>query len=502
MPIQTTSIMEENNPNERDGNKRPKHFAAMTADDDIFALGDAASQLGDLDDLFSGIGVNLNELIGQGNVTQQTVNLNGPNANVVDDTMQIFNISKTDPTGKTTKARVIRGPVKCTKRIVKISRETPEGPEVIAELEAPPDGDVNELVKDYISGNKRNTGVYDNYDADKEEPSDTALTTQVLSVNKDEHGQEYIEPENENIPSQKKHSPFHQPAKRYPEQEPLLEDQEGQQSGGGSIKYKPSPRHLPNNLNNDTRRTSVMPSDDGNHQRSNSIIAWGDRRDSLPPPSPRKKHGSFDDDAIKVYKPGMIQEQDQSEVTHGYECDLCCVTIDCRPCLPCLAPARPTNTRRKKRNKKNKGGMTCSEILQDKNSLPGVKSLVANYAKMLFHDREQFVETMFRAVKLNQLDVLKILCKIVHKSGMKVSDTSLREPESSATILHVALLYNHAHMVDFLLESRDPDLLLARYETAEYRNQTGLHVAVANGDAEVVEKLLLALVPGERQVYI
>lgn len=134
--------------------------------------------------------------------------------------------------------------------------------------------------------------------------------------------------------------------------------------------------------------------------------------------------------------------------------------------------------------------------------LPDLQALVANYAKMLYQERTQFVDTMFRAVKLNKVDVLKILCKIVQKSDFALSSYDFREPESSATILHVALLYNHAEIIDFLLSLNDPDLILAKYETDEYRNQTGLHVAVANGDEKVIEKLLLALQGQERQVLL
>ena len=83
----------------------------------------------------------------------------------------------------------------------------------------------------------------------------------------------------------------------------------------------------------------------------------------------------------------------------------------------------------------------------------------------------------------------------IQKSGLKLGQRDFREPESSATILHVALLYNHADIVNFLIGLGDRDLLLARYETAEYRNQTCLHVAVANGNDAVVESLILALDP-------
>ena len=101
-----------------------------------------------------------------------------------------------------------------------------------------------------------------------------------------------------------------------------------------------------------------------------------------------------------------------------------------------------------------------------------------------------------------QVDVTRILCKIVSRSGLKLSGPDLREPESSATILHVALLYNHADIIDFLVGLRDQDLILAKYETGEYLNQTALHVAVANGDPSQIEKLVLALDTPERLAFV
>jgi len=62
---------------------------------------------------------------------------------------------------------------------------------------------------------------------------------------------------------------------------------------------------------------------------------------------------------------------------------------------------------------KGKSCMTSLGVSDDESSMPNPHSLVANYARMLFEDRSRFVETLFRAVKLNKLDVTKILCKIV-----------------------------------------------------------------------------------------
>jgi len=61
---------------------------------------------------------------------------------------------------------------------------------------------------------------------------------------------------------------------------------------------------------------------------------------------------------------------------------------------------------------KGKSCMTSLGVSDDDSSMPNPHSLVANYARMLADDRPRFVETLFRAVKLNKLDVTKILCKI------------------------------------------------------------------------------------------
>jgi hypothetical protein len=64
---------------------------------------------------------------------------------------------------------------------------------------------------------------------------------------------------------------------------------------------------------------------------------------------------------------------------------------------------------------RGKSRMTSSELSDDdeRSLLPKPHSIVANYARMLCENRPLFVETLFRAVKLNKLDVTKVLCKIV-----------------------------------------------------------------------------------------
>ena len=460
----------------------------VQGDDDIFALGDAASELGelgDLDDLFSGMGVGLNDLIHGG--TGQVVAGQPGNG---DATTKVYSFSKTDSNGKVTKGRVVQGPVKCVKRIVKISRETPNGPEVIAEIETEPDTDISKLVNNFKQRAKRNTGSYDNFDLEKGDTNEAELKTQVVAVTAGEDGEEqYIEESSVDD----HHKPHLKQGFRYPEQEPLLED-----VGSGAEGTPRIPQHETNQVPN--RNQSLVPGVDfiydPNKPRSDSINSNHiyNRKDSILPPHQQDSYeASYE----------KHEEGDECTGTRRYECDICCLTIDCTPCIPCLAPTRSPQRKKWKTNHHNKkGGMTSSEVTKDSNALPGVKSLVANFAKMLFQDREHFIETMFRAVKLNKLDVVRILCKIVQKANLKLSHDSLREPESSATILHVALLYNHTDIVDFLLLLKEPDLILAKYETSQYHNQTGLHVAVANGDITVVEKLLLALQVSERQILI
>ena len=89
--------------------------------------------------------------------------------------------------------------------------------------------------------------------------------------------------------------------------------------------------------------------------------------------------------------------------------------------------------------------------------------------------------------------MVKILVQLVTRKNIKLSSEAMREPESSATVLHVALLYNHEDIVEYLVGLGDRDLILAVYNNAEYKNQTALHVAVANGNHRLVQLLLSGL---------
>ena len=157
-----------------------------------------------------------------------------------------------------------------------------------------------------------------------------------------------------------------------------------------------------------------------------------------------------------------------------------------------------------KGHEKGKAGMTASEVLVpgEEKKLPAVQLMVMNFSRMLDVNLEQFVETLFRAVKLNGVDVVKILCQLVMRKGLKLSSEELREPESSATVLHVALLCNHEHLAEYLINISDKDLIMSVYTNPEYRKQTALHVAVANGNQKLVKRLLSSLGRHDKRALI
>ncbi|ELU16973.1 hypothetical protein CAPTEDRAFT_226671 [Capitella teleta] len=148
-----------------------------------------------------------------------------------------------------------------------------------------------------------------------------------------------------------------------------------------------------------------------------------------------------------------------------------------------------------------KQGMTASEVAApgDEAKLPAIQMMIMNYNRMLEENMEEFRETLFRAVKLNGVDVVKILLRLVQRKKISLASESMREPESSATILHVALLLNLEAMVKYLIQFGDKDLIMATYTKDDYHNQTTLHVAVANGNLNIIELLLTSLNREERK---
>ena len=449
-------------------------------DNDIFALGDAASKLDNLDDLFGGFGVNINDVL-HGEAPDQlkvdTYTIPPPNAAPSEQTegseknkVQVSTISQTLPDGRKVHTRVIKGPVRCTKRVMKIMKETPNGPELLATVEVPPGGDVNSILESIpqalIGGDRGPVKILDG-DYDNIPLRETPGSPHLVLRSPDKESK----PPEDSFAAAAPRSTIQSPKKKV-----QINDLQPIEESEDIKSYKKS--SFKNRRMSLKRKLSVSVQDLSPIRRL----------------SPSKSHSLPEEEAIQLYEP-----PDESTDNEFYAEE----KSDCFSCLPCkkLRAARKHMIKPKIENLKGKSGMTASDI-SDNRELPGLQALVANYARMLHEDKAQFVETLFRAVKLNKLDVTRILCKITQKSGFQLSSNELREPESSATILHVALLYNHDEIIDFLLEQHDSNLILAKYETVEYHNQTGLHVAVANGNPKIVEKLLLALDDIDRQILI
>jgi len=95
---------------------------------------------------------------------------------------------------------------------------------------------------------------------------------------------------------------------------------------------------------------------------------------------------------------------------------------------PCCAAftRRHRHLRRQQRRRKHFGdgtkrthGMMASDVNAEEKVLPGLKALVANYARMLYDERAQFVETLFRAVKLNKVDGVRSSFALSQSMGVK-----------------------------------------------------------------------------------
>ncbi|ELU10676.1 hypothetical protein CAPTEDRAFT_220668 [Capitella teleta] len=148
-----------------------------------------------------------------------------------------------------------------------------------------------------------------------------------------------------------------------------------------------------------------------------------------------------------------------------------------------------------------KAGMAASEVdvPGEEAQMPEMKRMIYNYNRMLEDDPDEFRDVLFRAVKLNGVEVVKLLCRLAARKGVKLGSLEMREPASSATVLHVALLYNNEAIAEHLIRMGDTDLLLATYTRKEYENQTALHLAVANGNLKLVDILLRGVSKSEKR---
>jgi len=129
----------------------------------------------------------------------------------------------------------------------------------------------------------------------------------------------------------------------------------------------------------------------------------------------RKRFASVTEDDIHSYllhHTGVIDSESEHdyETESEYDSDVHSLCWSCARVIRNKSKAVPKSLIK---FGKGKSCMTSLGVSDDDSSMPNPHSLVANYARMLVEDRPRFVETIFRAVKLNKLDVTKILCKII-----------------------------------------------------------------------------------------
>ncbi|KAK2140568.1 hypothetical protein LSH36_1309g00011 [Paralvinella palmiformis] len=502
------------------------HDPENDRDANIFALGDAAANLDeDIDDLFAGFGIDLRDIVKDGStrtVTKKTLQVPDNAESAKQKTVEISTISRQLDDGRRVHTKIIRGPVKCTKKLIKISRETPHGLEILSELEVPGEADVNSVLATELP---KSLGLsigsvdadYDNLDPEygtsfkdkspfqeddwvgTEEDLERARRLGTFPLTKADGSQDL----SANEQSDYRQTPPRVQFRAKNEQSAELADDRSRREESPLISITDTSEsenwinQARSNENNQTLDGTPSSRQNGDLQTSSRRFSrkksrMSKRRASQNESLRRKSLAQLaDEEAIQLYQPPETEDEESE-------------SDDSRRCLVCTGRSRKKNQLKNKNadTQKKGGAMTALHPDKEISSLPGIKQLVANYAKMLYEDRPQFVDTMFRAVKLNNVDVSRILCKIVLKSRLKLSQFDLREPESSATILHVALLYNYESIVRMLLSLNDKDLIVAKYESYEYRNQTGLHLAVANENPGLIASILTSLEVQDRVALI
>lgn len=517
-------------------------------DDSIFELGEAAQLLENLDDVLTGFGADLQTALQQ---QQQVTDFNNssfePNfykpqrrPSLLTDKIRFFfprrkgdeeaagnletggseggvqvsTLQKQNTAdGKIILLRIVQGPIRGSRRMVRVTKETVAGQEFVTEFEAEADCDVREAIdktpfsvlqsmRSGLLQRRDSAEYYDNLKptfCDKETAFFEKEERERLlgKINCEERGDDDDGDEDE------------AGGKRRGSGVPLLSNgginaaaitmenlrQQSSTESDDIPTQLPLPSQPKLRLNKRVSFSRIAPPSCKDEESPKVYDQEGKVASKSLIPL-RKRFESVTEDDIRPYllysEPEQESDDEDEAHRHRRHHSLCWA---CAKLIKIKSKAMPTKLIHLS---KAKSCLTSSEISEDDDGLPAPQAVLANYARMLVENRPQFVETMFRAVKLNNVGVTRILCKIIQKCGLKLGQRDFRETESSANILHVALLYNHVDIVSFLLETGDRDLIIAKYETNEYRNQTGLHVAVANGNVELVERLILALEPEDR----
>jgi hypothetical protein len=94
---------------------------------------------------------------------------------------------------------------------------------------------------------------------------------------------------------------------------------------------------------------------------------------------------------------------------------------------------------------------------------------------------EEVFDILVRSVKLNKNDATMRILTALEQNDEDLCDKKYREKESTASLLHVALLYQRTELCKKLIY-KFPGLLKVKYTSEDYRNQTCFHIAAANDE--------------------
>jgi hypothetical protein len=100
---------------------------------------------------------------------------------------------------------------------------------------------------------------------------------------------------------------------------------------------------------------------------------------------------------------------------------------------------------------------------------------------LLQGNKRQIFDSLVQAVILDKYAAVTSIIKKLEKNGEDLLDDQYRETESTASLLHVALLYQRTEICEMLID-KFPGLLKVMYRSKFYRMQTCFHIAAANGD--------------------